>query len=188
MNRKFQTLLIVGFRLAAVNYMISGYQKAAPACAALAVIAGMDAAVKKHTGQLALGIFMAAAAEFTALLWMSKMLDDSMSFLILKVVCCQFVIDGLLLVHLCKSAGQSRLLLKYSTCFYALLCLISLLLPNQILDYFLYAQIKGNGSFRMIVLCSMIFVPLILCGLLGMVCTKAPCENKNPRHYLGSIR
>lgn len=114
-------------------------------------------------------------------------MNKTLSYLILQLIFFQTLIEGEILIELCKKKESSVMMLKFSSGFYLVVCLLILICPHGILDYFLYSNLKGNGAIQVFILCSEIFVPLILSSLSGLLCNEMIIK-KEPKHYFGSIK
>ena len=186
MNSKV-SLAILGFYLAGVNYLISGYQMPAVVCFLIALFIETEMNIGKSWKQQMITFLFALIVNMAIFCCGLGIINEKLGFLILKLIIFQSLIEGKLLMRLFKSKEESILILKISSFFYLIFCFLIIIVPNGFLDYFLYANMKGNGALQLFLLCCEIFVPLILVALNGVLYNELTIK-KEPKHYFGSIK
>lgn len=187
MTNKQKILTVLGFHLAGVNYLISGYQFPALFCFVISFFISKvmnESRIRKQHLISYMYVFIINLAIFCCGV---GIMNKTLSYLILQLIFFQTLIEGEILIELCKKKESSVMMLKFSSGFYLVVCLLILICPHEILDYFLYSNLKGNGAIQVFILCSEIFVPLILSSLSGLLCNEMIIK-KEPKHYFGSIK
>lgn len=187
MNNKYRVLMIFGFHLAGVNYLVSDYLIPSLACMLIAFSLSVEMIKKSSRTRLMAGFGFSLILNLAIFFCGSSLMSSELKNLILKLAFLQSFSESGLLILLCSGKEECQSLLKLSGSFFLILCVLIGLMPASVLNHFLYSSVQGNGASALLVLCSEIFIPIILCSIVGILCYEMNIK-KEPDHFFGSIK
>ncbi len=187
MTNKYKVLMIFGFQMAGVNYLISDYMLPSLACMAIAFMISMEMNKKSSGKQLLTSFGFSLILNMAIFFLGNELLNNELRNLILKLALSQSLIESGLLILLCNGESESRSLLKYTGTFFLIICVLIFIIPHEVLDHFVYSTMKGNGAMSLFILCGEIFIPIICCTLVGILYNELTIK-KEPNHFFGSIK